>query len=282
MELARLTRQRLIIIPMHENFETSDLIGSWRPTTSKTQNHPLFDKIDLMFKQIIKMLVLIIMPLLSKTSNNEVFTKFKNILRQRIPISGSNRYEMIPYETEALKELVTLLNRLAKVSQLSNDAKVLISCYARQTDYYANKLKNVRMDGNQEMSFTFVESEFIQAIREGWWVLLDNINSAPPEVLERLNSLTEDNPMLSLYENSNGQLLTQNNGIHSNFRLFTMANLNRIYSNKLSSAFLNRVIRIWLPPVDECDLTIDSDLTTTDLSPRKKIVSVGISNIFSP
>ncbi|CAF4496215.1 unnamed protein product, partial [Rotaria sp. Silwood2] len=266
MELARLTRQRLIIIPMHENFETSDLIGSWRPTTNKTQNHPLFDKIDTMFKQIIKMLILIIMPLLSKTSNSEVFTKFKNILRQRIPISGSNRYEMIPYEIEGLNELVILLHRLVKISQLSNDAKVLISCYARQSDYYANKLKDVRMDNKQEMSFTFVESEFIQAIREGWWVLLDNINSAPPEVLERLNSLTEDNPMLSLYENSNGQILTQKNGIHPNFRLFTTANLNRIYSNKLSSAFLNRVIRIWLPPIDECDLTTDdSDLTTTDL-----------------
>ncbi len=28
MELARLTRHRLIIIPLHENFETADLIGS--------------------------------------------------------------------------------------------------------------------------------------------------------------------------------------------------------------------------------------------------------------
>ncbi|CAF5134047.1 unnamed protein product, partial [Rotaria sp. Silwood1] len=32
MELARITRNRLIIIPLHENFETTDLIGSWLPT----------------------------------------------------------------------------------------------------------------------------------------------------------------------------------------------------------------------------------------------------------
>jgi hypothetical protein len=123
----------------------------------------------------------------------------------------------------------------------------------------------VRRDNQQEMSFAFVESEFVQAIREGWWVLLDNINSAPPEVLERLNSLSEDNPMLSLYENSDGQVLTRKEGIHPNFRLFTTANLNRIYSNKLSSAFLNRVIRIWLPPMDDCQLTAEKDVTHSDL-----------------
>ena len=265
IELARLTRQRLIIIPMHENFETSDLIGSWRPTASDKQNHPLFDKIETMCKQIIKMMFLIIMPLQSKASNHEVFSKFKKILRNRQPIPGSNPYEMIPFEIEALNELVTLLNKLLEIAQLGNDAKVLISCYARQADYYSSKLKSVRVDIKQEMSFTFVEAEFVQAIREGWWVLLDNINSAPPEVLERLNSLTEDNPMLSLYENSHGQILTQNDGIHANFRLFTTANLNRIYSNKLSSAFLNRVIRVWLPPIDDCQPTADADLTSSDL-----------------
>ena len=116
------------------------------------------------------------------------------------------------------------------------------------------------------MSFAFVEAEFVQAIREGWWIFLDNINSTPPEVLERLNSLTEDPPMLSLDENSHGQVLTQRNGgIHPNFRLFTTANVNRIYANKLSSAFLNRVIRIWLPPIDECQLDSDSKVTQTDL-----------------
>ena len=38
--------------------------------------------------------------------------------------------------------------------------------------------------------------------------------------------------------------------IDDEFRIFTTANMGRINSNKLSAAFLNRVIRVWLPPLD--------------------------------
>ncbi|CAF1499820.1 unnamed protein product [Didymodactylos carnosus] len=58
MELACLTRHRLIIIPLHENFETVDLIGSWRPNSDHEQKDPLFNQIDTMFKQIINVLCL--------------------------------------------------------------------------------------------------------------------------------------------------------------------------------------------------------------------------------
>jgi hypothetical protein len=40
-------------------------------------------------------------------------------------------------------------------------------------------------------AFGFVEAGFLRAIRDGVWVLVDNCNNAPPEVLERLNSLLE-------------------------------------------------------------------------------------------
>ncbi|CAF3100629.1 unnamed protein product, partial [Rotaria sp. Silwood2] len=136
--------------------------------------------------------------------------------------------------------------------QIPTSVRILVLCYIQQADYFLTKLDyfELKTKDKSEIAFAFVESEFVEAIREGWWILLDNVNSAPPEVLERLNSLTEDNPMLSLYEKSNGQILTQKNGIHQNFRLFTTANLNRIHSNKLSSAFLNLVIKIWLPMID--------------------------------
>lgn len=82
-------------------------------------------------------------------------------------------------------------------------------------------------------------------------MLLDNINSAPPEVVERLNSLMEDNPTLNVYEHADGEVLSYaNKTMHFNFRLFVTANPRRPHSNKLSSAFYNRVIRMCLPPLD--------------------------------
>ncbi|CAF5168326.1 unnamed protein product, partial [Rotaria sp. Silwood1] len=186
-----------------------------------------------MFKQIIKDLFLFVMPLLFDDSNKYVFDKYRTILQIRSKNSFIKRTETIKEEIQALNDTMTLMNDICKIPQMPNEIKLRLSCYSRQAENFITKLNILRVTEQQEIGFTFVESEFVQAIREGWWVLLDNINSAPPDVLERLNSLTEDKPMLSLYENSKGEVLRENQGIHQNFRLFTTANLNRIYSNKL-------------------------------------------------
>eukprot|EP00936_MAST-01D_sp_MAST-1D-sp1_P000599 g599.t1 len=101
------------------------------------------------------------------------------------------------------------------------------------------------------ISFKFEEAEFVEAIKQGYWVLLDNVNSAAPEVVERLNSLMESTPVLNLYEHADGDEMTRDNGkIHTDWRIFATANLRRPGSNKLSSALLNRMLRISLPELD--------------------------------
>lgn len=45
--------------------------------------------------------------------------------------------------------------------------------------------------------------------------------------------------------------MSRSNGkIHENFLIFATANSQRLHANKLSAAFLNRVLQVWLPPVD--------------------------------
>ena len=43
------------------------------------------------------------------------------------------------------------------------------------------------------LAFSFVEGSLIQAIRDGDWILLDEINLATAETLECLNGLLESN-----------------------------------------------------------------------------------------
>ncbi|CAF1361581.1 unnamed protein product [Adineta steineri] len=277
MELANITRNRLIVIPLNENYETSDLIGAWLPSMySSSHNNTLQTKIDNLFKDIIKMLFLTCMPLWNEKSNQIIFTKFKEILQHRTGTINDEQYDNIAYEIQAMNNTKQILEDIMKIPQMSIRSKNLTSHFLAQTEFYIKKLQTLQLNKTKhETGFVFVESEFVEAIREGWWVLLDNVNSAPSEVLERLNSLTEDNPILSLYENSNGQILTQlSGGIHPNFRLFTTANLNRIYTNKLSSAFLNRVIRLWLPSMDS-DLHI-ANIQRSDLY---ELVCSNLSNI---
>lgn len=82
-------------------------------------------------------------------------------------------------------------------------------------------------------------------------VVLDNFNSAPPDVAERLLSLMEDDPSLHLYEHAEGEVLTYaNGGIHADFRLLLTACPGRAGANKLSSATRNRAICLQLPAHD--------------------------------
>lgn len=40
-------------------------------------------------------------------------------------------------------------------------------------------------------AFAFVEGALVKALKHGWWLLLDEINLAPPEVLERIAGILE-------------------------------------------------------------------------------------------
>src|SRR5205085_6851076 len=60
----------------------------------------------------------------------------------------------------------------------------------------------------------------VQAMKAGWWVLLDEVNLAEPQILERLNSVLESDPSLILTEHENEPVTP----IHPEFRLFATMN----------------------------------------------------------
>jgi len=73
--------------------------------------------------------------------------------------------------------------------------------------------------------FRFVESVLPQAMRHGDWVLLDEINLAEPQCIERLNPVLEQPPTLILSEND-GTVFGGHGGvpIHDNFRVIATYN----------------------------------------------------------
>ena len=46
----------------------------------------------------------------------------------------------------------------------------------------------------------FQEGVLVEAVRKGYWVILDELNLAPSEVLEALNRLLDDNREVFLVE----------------------------------------------------------------------------------
>jgi hypothetical protein len=76
-----------------------------------------------------------------------------------------------------------------------------------------------------EGGFRFVESVLPQAMRHGEWVLLDEINLAEPQCVERLNPVLEQPPTLILSEND-GTVFGGHGGVtvHDNFRVIATYN----------------------------------------------------------
>lgn len=91
---------------------------------------------------------------------------------------------------------------------------------------------------DQNGSLSFRDGILVQALRRGHWVILDELNLAPSEVLEALNRLLDDNRELYLAETN--EIVKP----HPNFRLFATQNPSGAYGGRkpLSRAFRNRFV----------------------------------------
>ena len=89
-------------------------------------------------------------------------------------------------------------------------------------------------------TFVFQEGVLPLAMRNGFWVILDELNLAPTDVLEALNRVLDDNRELFIPET---QTLIK---AHPNFRLFATQNPTGTYGGRkpLSRAFRNRFVEL--------------------------------------
>lgn len=93
-------------------------------------------------------------------------------------------------------------------------------------------------DSNGFLSFH--DGILVSALRHGHWVILDELNLAPSDVLEALNRLLDDNR--ELYVSETNEVVKP----HPNFRLFATQNPSGSYGGRkpLSRAFRNRFVEI--------------------------------------
>ncbi|KAG8823439.1 hypothetical protein FRC19_003943 [Serendipita sp. 401] len=96
----------------------------------------------------------------------------------------------------------------------------------------------------------FHDGLLVRALREGHWIVLDELNLAPSDVLEALNRLLDDNRELIVPET--GEVVTP----HQNFMLFATQNPPGLYGGrkKLSRAFRNRFLEVHFQDVPQPEL----------------------------
>ena len=95
----------------------------------------------------------------------------------------------------------------------------------------------------------FSEGPLVTAVKNGYFLVLDELNLAPSEVLEALNRLLDDNKELFITE-------TQTTiKPHKNFRLFATQNPTGYAGRKeLSKAFRNRFVEMFIGELPDNEL----------------------------
>ncbi|KAF4625784.1 hypothetical protein G7Y89_g12380 [Cudoniella acicularis] len=118
----------------------------------------------------------------------------------------------------------------------------------------------------------FQEGLLVQALRQGHWIVLDELNLAPTDVLEALNRLLDDNRELLIPETQ--EIVRP----HENFMLFATQNPPGLYGGRktLSRAFRNRFLELHFDdiPEDELDFILEKRSQKVAPSDCRRIVSV--------
>lgn len=157
-----------------------------------------------------------------------------------------------------------------------------IEYLARRTGHHFVRINNHEHTDIQEYLGSYVSDPLtgklvfndgllVQALRGGHWIVLDELNLAPTDVLEALNRLLDDNRELVIPETQ--EVVRP----HPHFMLFATQNPPGLYAGRkvLSRAFRNRFLEVHFEDVPQAELeTILCQRCQIAPSYGKRIVTV--------
>lgn len=208
----------------------------------------------------------------------------KKILSQQIPKPPGNQMNFEGYwieigekETLECKEYILTgsvqknlkdLARIVSIGKLpillqgptSAGKTSLIEYIAKRSGNHCLRINNHEHTDLQEYIGTYVadvtgklifqEGVLVKAMRNGYWIILDELNLAPSDILEALNRVLDDNRELFIPET---QVVVK---AHPNFMLFATQNPPGLYGGRktLSRAFKNRFIELHFSEIPKNEL----------------------------
>ena len=206
-------------------------------------------------------------PFLPPTADPDNFVRFGPFWLRRgsMRTELDSRYVITPSVQAKLSDLarVVLTHRYPVLIQgpTSSGKTSAIEFLAGQTGHRFIRINNHEHTDIQEYLGTYVtdpktgnlvyqEGLLVTAVRQGHWIVLDELNLAPTDVLEALNRLLDDNHELVIPETQ--EVITP----HPNFILFATQNPPGLYAGRkvLSRAFRNRFLEVHFDDVPKEEL----------------------------
>lgn len=241
--LASSTGANILVYNLNIQSDSSDLLGGFKPVHLKQIAIPLLSRFEELF---------------SRTFDNaESATNAQNFLSAiRTAAFDENWPRLIGGFMRALQRAQ---DTLAKPQSTLSPERVVqtlvdwekfggeVKFFERQ---YATFSKSKSSEPNSSnagaFAFTFIEGILIQALRTGAWILLDEINLASPETLQRLAGLLEGGS-ITLTERGDTEPIPR----HPNFRLFAAMNPSTDFGKRdLPPALRSRFAEHWVDEVE--------------------------------
>ncbi|PIK60822.1 putative midasin [Apostichopus japonicus] len=198
--LAKLAGQRLKVINMNQQSDSTDLLGGYKPVDIRRLVAPVREKFEQIFV---------------KTFSRKQNLKFLGHIQKSFHgHQWQNLLKLMTHSTgAAVKKQKAIKNPSQEQQEISKEWK--------RVSEKLNKLKLQIKHAEGALAFTFVEGTLVRALHDGDWILLDEINLASAETLECLSSLLEGpNSSLMLMEKGDLQPVVR----HPDFRLFACMN----------------------------------------------------------
>jgi midasin len=218
-QLAQMTGQTLTVVNLSQQSESGDMLGGFKPVNIRSLAIPMVEEFESLFNQ---------------TFSSRKNAKYLMSLSKNVTKGNWNRVVSFWQEGLRMADSLSLPNGSDDMNdhaaQPAKKRKLDAPKHAKLKDRwmrFSSNLKNLEMhlaDGGTKFAFSFVEGKIVKAVRNGEWVLLDEINLASPSTLESIadlfNNGREERPSLLLPDSGVIERIHAN----GNFRVFAAMN----------------------------------------------------------
>lgn len=253
-QLAIFLQQKLTVINLSQQSESTDLLGGFKPVNIRTVAVPLVDEFNVLFESTFsakknqKFLASV-----SKSVSTSNWNRLVNILKEAVRMATG-----LFTPPEKAEDVSRESEKPSKRRRLEEPKYVALrqkwAAFAEELVEFEGRVAQ----GDSGFAFSFVPGKIVKALREGEWVLLDEINLASPDTLESISSLLQSggdgSPSVLLSEAGDVERVVG----HPNFRIFGAMNpATDTGKRDLAPGLRSRFTEIYVnsPDTDVDDLT---------------------------
>jgi len=243
--LANITGNRLIEFDVMPSTDSTEILGSFEQSSAYRYLFQGFDEITKCVQVLLAISINDSIDTALFANISEIMTLFSNARLELHKISSNN-------SLQSNVSIFTLLEKLLNsIIFIMEELKVAMEVFQNNIIDVENLLESLSLAqlkfkscynsiiGQNTTGFEWIDGVVINAVENGHWLVLNNVNLCPASVLDRLNSLLEPNGTLLLTESGSGRMIVQN----PNFRIFfTMDPC----CGEISRAMRNRCLEISL------------------------------------